>query len=303
MPLSLEEAIARVPQWTDATNLKTSFLAGGITNQNYKVVNGVEAFVVRLVGADTELLGVNREAERIANTVAGEMGIAPEVIYFIEPENCLVTRFVDGRPIPGDEIGQPENIRRVIAQLKKVHALPAITTEFYPIQFVREGMQTARQYGVAMPGEFDWLMERLDEIEKAINPQRSNFRLCHNDLLNANFLVNGEDEITILDWEYAGMNDPYFDLANFSTNHEFSDDQDRMILDAYFGEVTPRRWAHLKLMRVVSDYREATWSLVQAGISQLEFDYNEYARKHLERLTRMIHDSQYPQWIAALTNR
>jgi len=302
MTLSLEEAIARVPQWADVKGLKTSFLAGGITNQNYKVVNGDESFVVRLVGVDTELLGVNREAERLANTVAGEMGIAPEVIYFIEPENCLVTRFIDGRPLPAEEIGQPENIRRVVGQLKKVHALPEIETEFYPTQFVREGTQTAQRYDVPMPEDFDWLMERLDEIEAAINPQRSNFRLCHNDLLNANFLVNGNDEIIILDWEYAGMNDPYFDLGNFSAHHEFSDDQDDLLLSAYFGETTSQNRAHLKLMRIVSDYREATWALVQAGISQLDFDYDEYARKHIDRLTHMLHNPQYPQWISALTD-
>ena len=114
MALTLEQAIARVPQWAGATDLKTSSLGGGITNRNYKIEVGGEAFVLRIAGADTDLLGIDRENEHAANAAAGELGIAPEVVYFIEPEGYLVTRFITGRPLPVEEISRPENIRRVV---------------------------------------------------------------------------------------------------------------------------------------------------------------------------------------------
>src|SRR5262245_52998837 len=120
MTLNVEEAIARVPQWR-GREIQTSFLAGGITNQNYKVMAGPEAFVLRISGANTELLGVNRQIEHEANRAAARIGIAPEVIYLIEPEQYLVTRFIEGQPITLEEIGQPEIIRRIVDALKQIH--------------------------------------------------------------------------------------------------------------------------------------------------------------------------------------
>ena len=99
MPLTLEEAIARVPHWAGAEDLKATPLSGGITNCNYRIDLGGEAFVLRIVGVDTELLGINREYEYAANLAAGRLGIAPDVYYFIRPEGYLVTRFIAGRPI------------------------------------------------------------------------------------------------------------------------------------------------------------------------------------------------------------
>ena len=79
------------------------------------------------------------------------------------------------------------------------------------------------------------------------------------------------------------MNDRYFDLANFSVNNELSEDDDRVLLEAYFGAADDRRFAALRLMRVVSDLREAAWGAVQDGRSQLDFDYAAYSREHADR--------------------
>ena len=92
---------------------------------------------------------------------------------------------------------------------------------------------------------------------------------CHNDLLNANFIDDGE-RLWIVDWEYAGMGDLFFDLANFSVNHELTDDQNHELLQAYFGEVLEDDVRSLILMRFMSDFREAMWGVVQQAISELD---------------------------------
>ena len=61
------------------------------------------------------------------------------------------------------------------------------------------------------------------------------------------------------------MNDRYFDLGNFAVNNELDLDGDVTLVEAYFGAVTGRRLARLRLMRVISDLREAMWGLVQAA--------------------------------------
>ena len=105
---------------------------------------------------------------------------------------------------------------------------------------------------------------------------------CHNDLLAANFLLS-VDGVRLVDWEYAGMNDRYFDLGNFAVNNELDLDGDVALVEAYFGAVTGRRLARLRLMKVISDLREAMWGVVQAGVSSLEVDFLAYAEVHFER--------------------
>jgi len=114
---------------------------------------------------------------------------------------------------------------------------------------------------------------------------------CHNDLLNANFIDDGE-RLRIVDWEYAGMGDRFFDLANFSINHEFGEEDNRMLLEAYFGAVREELRA-LRLMRFMSDFREAMWGVVQQGISELDFDFVAYADEHFARLRRTAADPAF----------
>lgn len=299
MTLSLEEAIARVPLWAKASDVKSSFLAGGITNQNYRVDTGGESFVIRLAGANTELLGINRAYEYAAHRAAAGLGIAPEIIYFIEPEGYLVTRFIEGRPLPPEEIGRPENIRRVAEALRQIHALPEIPGAFSPFRTVEDYTTIARRYGVNFPDSFQTLLARMQQVEAAFLQQPFRPCPCHNDLLNENFLDDGR--LRILDWEYAGMGDPFFDLANFAVHHGFSDDQERFLLECYFGQATPAHLARLKLMKVMSDFREAMWGMVQIGISKLDFDFRGYADKHFQRMMGSMRDPRWEQWLADVT--
>jgi thiamine kinase-like enzyme len=296
MTLTVEEAIARVPLWSGLKDLKVSPLGGGITNRNYRVDAGGRSFALRIPGENTEMLGIDRENEHAANLIAGELGLAPQVVYFIRPEGYLVTRFIDGRPFPPQEVRWPENIRRVAETLRRIHDLPAVPGAFSAFQVVKDYSDIARRYKVEFPENFEWLIGRMDEAEAALKDHTPGSRPCHNDLLNGNFLI--ADELVVLDWEYAGMGDIFFDLANFSNNHELSEQQDEWLLECYFGGATPRDLAHLHIMQIMSDFREAMWGLVQLGISDLDFDFRGYAGKHFQRLTKNI---QHPAWGGWLT--
>jgi thiamine kinase-like enzyme len=155
---------------------------------------------------------------------------------------------------------------------------------------------TARSFDVKLPDKIDWILERSREIENAMYREPLQPRPCHNDLLNGNFIDDGE-RIRILDWEYAGMGDIFFDLGNFAVQHEFNDEQDEMLLKAYFGSPTDSQRARQKLMKIMSDLREAMWSLVQMGVSKLDFDYEGYGRKYFERFEECISRNEYREWL------
>jgi thiamine kinase-like enzyme len=93
------------------------------------------------------------------------------------------------------------------------------------------------------------------------------------------------------------MGDPFFDLGNFAVHHGFSDTQDVMLLEAYLGQATAPDMARLKLMKIVSDLREAMWAMVQVTISSLDYDFVQYGEKHFNRYITQLQDLRLPTWL------
>jgi thiamine kinase-like enzyme len=258
-------------------------LGGGITNRNFRVDTDGRSYVLRIGGKDTEVLGIDRRAEYQAASVAASLGVGPEVVAFVEPEGYLVTTFVEGAPAAPEEIGRPELLAEVAGLLRRVHDGPALPARFDSFRVVEAYRASAITYGVDVPAAYEEAKATADRVEAALGPQPP--AACHNDLLNANF-IRSPDGIRIVDWEYAGMGDRFFDLANFSVNHELDEDGELAFLSAYFGEARPRDATHVRLLRFMSDFREAMWGVLQQGISELDFDFADYAERHFERLRR-----------------
>jgi thiamine kinase-like enzyme len=275
--VDVDDAVERL--WPDR-GVRVSPLGGGITNHNFKVEVDDQVFVLRISGAQTRLLGIDREVEHQASLRAAELGIGPQVAAFIPERGWLVTRFIDGATIPAEQMKQPQVIRRVAETLKKFHDSPPIPGRFDSFAVVEQYRRDSESHGAVVPPAYEAAEEIADKIrsERGVQPEVP----CHNDLLNANFLDDGA--IRIVDWEYAGMGDRFFDLANFSVNQEFGEAEDAELLTAYFGDAAAYRLRDLRMMKVMSDLREAMWGVLQSGISELEFDFRGYAAKHFDRL-------------------
>jgi len=277
-------AMQRVPELA-GRELTLRPLSGGITNRNFVVeaAGTTDRWVIRLAGNDTHLLGISREVEHAATVAAAGIGVGPEVTAFIRPEGYLVTRFIVGSAVSDEAVHRPETLRRVADSLRRIHDGPAIPGLFVPFRIVEAYRALAAARGVPIPAEYGLAQAAARRIELAFLANPVELRPCHNDLLNANFIDDG-NRIRIVDWEYAGMGDPFFDLGNFSINHELTPDEDAILLAAYDGDVRPARLARLTLMRTVSDFREAMWGVLQQGISSLDVDFVVYAGEHFERL-------------------
>jgi len=271
-------------------------LGGGITNHNVKVTLPDGPVVLRVAGRDTDLLGIDRHAELAATRAAAAVGVGPEVVDFVEPEGWLVTRFVEGSIPPPETLRDPQQLRRVARALRAVHGGPAIPGRFDALHVVEAYRDTALARGAVLPDAF----AEAHRAARAIAARRAGQqpRPCHNDLLNANFIDDGE-RLTIVDWEYAGMGDPFFDLANFSVNHELDPDARAVLLAAYAGDAHAEGLAALDLMRFMSDFREAMWGVVQGVVSELDFDFAAYAAEHFERMARTAAEPGFRQALAS----
>jgi thiamine kinase-like enzyme len=308
MTLTLDEAIARVPFLAGSKDLKSVPLFGGITNLNYRIDADGKSYVLRITGAGTEKLGIRRDVEYQANLAAGRLGVAPEVVYFIEPEGYLLTRYVSGKRLPPEEITKPDNLRRVARKLRLFHSRgPELNDEFNVFRRVEMLARVSRSLGCQFPFDFEWIAQKMRGAEEALLRDPCVLAPCHNDLLNLNWLdedvAGGLGEIRLLDWEYAGMGDVFFDLSNFCHHHCLNDDQARSLLQEYFGEATPRNFARLKLMWPMAEVYEAIWGTTQTGISTLDEDFQAYADLFIGRARQHLTDPRWEQWLKDVGER
>ena len=283
----------RVPGWHGRPRVAEP-LTGGITNRNYRVAVDGEVFVVRVPADSGSLLGIDRRIEREASRLAAAAGVGPDVIAFIEPEGVLVTRFIEGHPIRDHTIHDPVMLERIAQSLRRIHQAGSIASAFSPFRVVEAYALMTTRHGGRLPASQERAQAIAVEIERALSPQPP--VLCHNDLLNANFIDDGVS-IRIVDWEYAGMGDRFFDFGNFAVNHQLTEDDEASLLMAYFGRVAAAQYARLRLMRLMSDYREAMWGVLQQAISELDFDFAGYATKHFDRLLAGAADPRFPDWL------
>ncbi|HEX9132861.1 MAG TPA: choline kinase family protein [Ktedonobacteraceae bacterium] len=296
MDQHIESILGKIPEWNTAGAV-VSPLVGGITNQNYRVDTGGESFVLRIGGKGTHLLGINRGRESICTAIAAQVGVGAEVMHFLAAEDVLVTRFIVGIGISPEMAAQDEILRRIVVSMKRYHAGPAFPGTFSPFETVRNYHTLALAYGISFPDTLPQVFELMARIEQALAKGGTAYtKPCHNDLLASNFIDDGHT-IRILDWEYAGMGDIFFDLGNFAVNQSLNEEQCALLLRYYFGEVRRAELAHLHLMRLGSDLRESFWGFLQMGISELDFDYREYAHHHLNRFLRNVETSPFEQWL------
>jgi thiamine kinase-like enzyme len=269
-------------------------LQGGITNRNYRLRMGGEDLVLRVCDRGAEVLGIDRSTEEIASRRAAAEGIAPPVVAFLDDVPALVTRWLPGGDVALEQMRTPGVMAQVAAMLRRLHATPALPSEFAIFRLVEQ----QRDLAGGLPDSYERLLGLAHRIEAAASGPEHAPVPCHNDLLTANFVRDG-GRVCIVDWEYAGMNDRYFDLGNLSVNNHFEPEDDRALLELYWDEpVTDARFAALQLFRIVSDFREAMWGAVQLRRSSLDFDYAAYRDEHFARLERAAADPRVEEWLA-----
>jgi thiamine kinase-like enzyme len=273
-------------------------LGGGITNRNFTARFGGRDYVIRVPGKDTALLEIDRGAEKIANERAARIGVAPPVAAMLDEPQAIVTVFVEGETMESAELREPVTLTDVARALRAIHELgEPLPTSFDSFRIVETYARTAAERGAEIPAAYDEAKQRAGAIEQAFAGPEHDPVPCHNDLLAANF-IRGAGQLWIVDWEYAGMGDRYFDLANFAVNNELGEAGELALLQDYFAEQpTAGRVASLRLMKFMSDFREAMWGVVQSVVSELDFDFDGYATKHFKRMLETAAAPDFDTWL------
>lgn len=286
----LAAIIARIPAWAGANDVQVERIAG-LTNTNYRVAVDGEEFFVRVSGKNTERLGINRQQEAAALEIAAGLALGPQVFAFLLPEGHLVTRWVEGRHWEPADFRIPEHVRLLTETVKRLHTMPPTGATFSPFRRVEAYIETAQNMGVPFPPDFASFIEAARVVEAEQQRDPSDWRcFCHNDLVAVNYLYCEQGPtITVLDWEFAGLGDIFYDLATVVYTHDsegpIPPDLEQVMLACYFGEITELQRRRLTGMKYMLMLFTGMWGLVQHGMQSAGlirategFDYLEFAR-------------------------
>ena len=291
----IEEIAARVDEWK-GQNVNIDQLSGGLTNTNYKITVNGKPYFVRVPGASTDLLAIDRNNEYHNTSAAATAGVAPKVLQHFPEYHVMVIEFLDGKTMSKDSLNAAGMPTRMAHAIKKLHAGPRFLTDFNMFRLTEYYLSLCRERAIKIPNGYPERMSTVNEIEKAMSVKPLATVPCNNDLLAENYIDDGK-QLWLIDYEYSGNNDPTFELGNTCQEMQFNDDQIKEVCAAYFGDATPQMVARMKLNMIMSDVGWGLWAAIQANISTIDFDFWGWALERWGRAEEKMDSKEFSVWM------
>jgi thiamine kinase-like enzyme len=295
---TIEEVIAAIPEWAGRAVLAAP-VAAGLTNRNYRVEVDGEPMFVRIPGAATELLAVDRANELHNTRAASIAGVAPRVLHVIPKWDVFVLEWLPGRTLSNEAFAAPGMPARIAEALRRLHAGPRFRDDFDMFRLTARYLDLVDKLAIPIPAGYRERLGRIPRIEAALAVHPLPPVPCHNDLLADNYLDDGE-RLWMVDYEYSGNNDPTFELGNTCQELGFDDDRIRELCAAYFGEASPALLARMRLQMVMSDVGWTLWAAIQARISTIDYDFTGWAEERWSRAAAKLDGPDLEDWMEAI---
>jgi thiamine kinase-like enzyme len=297
---TIDEVIAAIPEWAGRT-VTIERIEAGLTNANHRVVvDGVPMFV-RIPGASTELLAVDRGNELHNTRAAAQAGVSPRVLHALPQWDVFVLEWLPARTMSNEAFEAPGMPSRIAATLRKLHAGPRFRDDFDMFRLTERYLALVDERSIAIPAGYRERMRAIPRIEAALAVHPLATVPCHNDLLAENYLDDGE-RLWLVDYEYSGNDDPTFELGNTCQELGFDDARIRELCEAYFGEASPALLARMRLQMIMSDVGWTLWAAIQARISTIDYDFTGWAEERWARASAAIDGPSFEDWLAAVND-
>ena len=290
-----EDAAARISLWR-GKDVKVTSLSGGLTNENYLVEAGGERYVMRIPGASTELLSIDRVNEVHNARAAASTGIGPAVLEHVPQADVMVLEFISGPTMSAKTLQTESMVRRMAESFKRLHAAPRFLKDFDMFRLIEDYLRIVDEHKVPIPADYRAWLPRLGEIERAVRVASLPNVSCHNDLLCENFIDDGQ-YLRIVDYELSGNNDACFDLGNTAQEASLDDGLRAVLCEAYFGHLDPQQLARMNLFALMSDVGWTLWGAIQARISTLDFDFTDYYTTRWNRALAVMDSDRFMGWL------
>lgn len=266
--------------------IKNIIRMGGLTNRTYKVEADEGSYMVRLPGEGTEEI-INRKDEKVSTELACNIGIDAKLYYFDAETGIKVSEYIENSQTMNSQSLKDENNIKKMAEIFKILHTSGVNTN---VSFdVINMAETYEKFIIKNSGKmYDDYEEIKSYIDNVKNDYMSSVVLkpCHNDALCENWILQG-DRMYLIDWEYAGMNDPMWDLADVSLEASFTYELDKILLDSYFGRMaTKNEWKAFQINKVLIDYLWSLWGKTRAVYDGEELE--QYAKDRWLRMKESV---------------
>jgi thiamine kinase-like enzyme len=298
--MSLNSLIAKIPAFATATAIEK--LEGGLTNTNYKISTPARNYFMRVSHNSTHLLGIDRFNERINTERANQAGVGPAVIDFLPTEKVLVIEWINARTLhAADFQTQPALLVEIASALRKLHGGPKFQGDFNFPGLWRNYQKTVMANGYFMPEEFLDVQPLVQQLENILAARPEEKLPCNNDLLAENFMHDG-NKIWIIDYEYAGQNEPSFEIGNLASESGLTELQMTQLCDAYWLQHLPLKIARAKAWSMIARYGWVMWASIQEAVSPIDFDFRGWGLKKWNTVLPELKGEPYLKLLSELNN-
>ena len=297
----LDSALSRVPLLANARGRTTTRLAG-LTNVNHLVSIGNDRYVLRIPGEGTGEY-IKRVDEEVAARSAAAAGVNAEVIFFDASDGLMVTRFIDGAAtMTAKRFRDLDAVARAGHAFRQLHTTAApFATDFKLFPMVDEYKALLASKGATLPAGYDDVQRRAEVVRAALEATLAALVPSHCDPLCENFLDTGT-QMFVIDYEYAGNNDPMWDLGDLSVEGEFGPEQDDALLHAYFGGEPPAdQRGRMVAYKALCDLLWTLWGVIQHVNGNPADDFWAYAVGRFERCTALMSTPGFDAEIRAIS--
>ncbi|MDT4911984.1 MAG: hypothetical protein QOC66_1112 [Pseudonocardiales bacterium] len=262
-------------------------LTGGLTNRNYQVTTDSGAqYVARFSSVKSSLLAIDRGAEFRNSATAAAAGVGPEVVEYAPDDGVLLVKWIAGRTFADHDLDDEAQLARLADVCRRLHAAPKFANDFDMFHVQRRYLAIVRELEFRLPEDYVSFEPTVRRIENALRGSAQGTVPCHNDLLAANIMDDGE-RLWLIDYEYSGNNDPCFELGNIWSEAALDTDRLEHLVTCYFGAPSPVQTARARLFGLMAKYGWTLWASIQASVSDVDFDFwdwglEKYARARVE---------------------
>jgi thiamine kinase-like enzyme len=261
----------------------------GLTNVNHLVLISDERYVLRIPGEGTSEY-INRVDEEVAARSAAAAGVNAEVVFFDPVDGLMVTQYIDGAATMNvdrfRDLGAVARAGRAFRQLHTT-AMP-FAADFTLFPMIDEYKALLASKGATLPAGYDDVQRQAEVVRAALGASPAPLVPCHCDPLCENFLDTGT-RMFIIDYEYAGNNDPMWDLGDLSVEGEFGPEQDDALLHAYFGgDPPPDQRGRMVAYKALCDLLWTLWGVIQHVNGNPADDFWAYAVGRFERCMALM---------------
>jgi thiamine kinase-like enzyme len=265
-----------------ARRTEVSDLSGGLTNRNLKVTTPEGVYVARLSSPESALLAIDRVNEHANSTAAAASGAAPDVIAFAPEVSVLVVRFVEAVTWTNDDVLHPAHAPRLADICRRLHAGPRFVNDFDMLELQPQYLALCVERGFRLPDRYLEFAPHVTALRAALGVRPMPTVPCNNDLLAANILDAG-DRLWLIDYEYSGNNDPFFEIGNLWSEAAGTPEDLERLVAAYVGHPSTALTARARLWGLMSKYGWTLWASIQDGASDLDFDFWSWGMEKYDR--------------------